>query len=91
MSQKPLVEYDERYFTHSKHNAKELYDIQARILSIIGNGSSDILKELDSEIDPKEIDIILRESFQKGLTKRERTGMIVINPDHKIPIYRYYR
>ena len=68
----PLVDYDERYFSHSKHNAKELYDCQRKILTIIEKGSIDILKDLNSKIDPKEIDLMLRDSFQMGLTKKRK-------------------
>ena len=86
----PIVDYDERYFFHSKHNAQELYGLQRKILSIISKGSFDILKDLDSKMDEKEIDLILRDSYSKGLTKRERLGVKVITKYHKIPIYRYF-
>lgn len=86
----PIVDYDDRYFTHCKHNRAELYDEQKHILSIISNGSSDILKDLDSKIDEKEIDLVLRDAYQKGLIKRERLGVKVITKFHKIPLYRYF-
>ena len=85
-----IVEYDDRYFAQCKYTRAELYEEQKRILSIIQNGSLDISKDLDSKIDEKEIDLMLRDAYQMKLVKRERTGMIIINPHHKIPIYRYF-
>ena len=90
MTEFPIVDYDDRYFAHSKHNRLELEKVQKHIISIIHDGSTDILKELDSKIDEKEIDLILRDAYQKGLVKRERTGMIIVTKFHKIPIYRYF-
>ena len=90
MNNFPIVDYDDRYFAHCKHNRAELYDEQKHILSIISNGSSDILKDLDSKIDEKEINLMLRNAYQKGLIKRERLGAKVITKYHKIPIYRYF-
>ncbi len=90
MDEFPIVEYDDRYFAHSKHTREELYEEQKHILSIIRNGSSDILKDLDSKIDEKEIDLMLRDAYRKGMIKRERTGVKVITKFHKIPIYRYF-
>ena len=86
----PIVEYDDRYFAHCKHNKAELYEVQKHILSIIHDGSFNILKDLDSKIDKKEIDLILRDAYQKELIKRKRLGVIAISKYHKIPIYRYY-
>lgn len=85
-----LVDYDDRYFAHCKHNRAELYEEQKHIISIIHDGSSDILKDLDSKIDEKEIDLMLQNAYQKGLIKRERTGMIIVTKFHKMPIYRYF-
>ncbi len=90
MDKFPIVDYDDRYFAHCKHNRAELEEEQKHILSIIHDGSSDILKDLDSKIDEKEIDLILRDAYQKGLVKRERLGAKVITKYHKIPIYRYF-
>ncbi len=85
MTEKHIVEYDDRYFAHCNYTRQQLYDLQNQILSIITKNSSDIEKDLDSKIDHKEIDLILKNYYKKKLIDRERLEVV-----DEIPIYKYY-
>ena len=70
----PIFSYDDRYFSDCKHTKAELYILQEQILSIIEKGSSDIFQDVKrlTDIDDKEIDVCLSQSFHYGLIERER-------------------
>ncbi len=86
----PIFDYDVRYFKRCNYSKYELFQLQNQILSIISSGSIDIHKDLKTEIDELQIDLILRHCYHKKWIQRERLGVKVITKYHKIPIYRYF-
>ncbi len=81
----PIFDYDVRYFKRCKYSKYELFQLQNQILSIISSESTDIHKDLKTEIDELQIDVILRECYRKKWIQRER-----LVGKNVIPRYRYY-
>ena len=84
----PIFSYDDRYFLDCKHTKEELYVLQEQILSIIKKGSSDIFLDAKrhTNIDDKEIDVCLSQSFHYGLIERERGQ----SDDKRHRVFRYF-
>lgn len=82
----PIFSYDDRYFSDCRHTKEELYVLQEQILSIIRKGSSDIFLDAKrhTDIDDKEIDVCLSQSFHYGLIERYQSD------DKRHRFFRYF-
>ncbi len=81
----PIFDYDVRYFKRCNYSKYELFQLQNQILSIISSGSIDIHKDLKTEIDELQIDLILRKCYHKKWIQRER-----LSGKNVVPRYRYH-
>lgn len=81
----PIFDYDVRYFKRCKYSKYKLFQLQNQILSIISSGCIDIRKDLKTEINELQIDVILKECYHRKWIQRER-----LVGKNVVPRYRYY-
>jgi len=85
-----IFDYTDKYFIlHPEHTRKELYELQDNIRAIIRKGSSDIERDLHSDIDSFDINYILNKCNDRRLVKKVKTGNEWVN-NKKISVYRYF-
>jgi len=91
-----IFDYTVTYFIlHQEHTRKELYELQDNIWKLIKKGSSDIERDLHSDIDSFDINYILKICNDRGLVKRVKTGNEWVTESEwtknkKISVYRYF-
>ena len=91
-----IFDYTDTYFLlHPEHTRKELYEVQDNIWKLIRKGSSDIEKDLHSDIDSFDINYILKLCHDRNLVKRVKTGNEWVTggewvKNKKISVYRYF-
>lgn len=91
-----IFDYTDKYFIlHPEHTRKELYELQDDIRAIIRKGSSDIERDLHSDIASFDINYILKKCNDRGLVKKVKTGNEWVvekewMKNKKISVYRYF-
>jgi len=95
-----IFDYTDKYFMlYSTYTRKQLYELQDSIVAIIKNGSRDIKKELNSDIDNFHINYILKLCHDRNLVKRVKIGNEWVARDSvysdrgknkKISVYKYF-
>jgi len=91
-----IFDYTDKYFIlHPEYTRKELYELQDNIWKLIKKGSSDIERDLHSDIDSFDINYILKICNDRGLVKKVKTGNEWVTgsewvKNKKISVYRYF-